>query len=272
MMVLQGPPPTHNYLPMLEACGEALRQAPSEWTFKGDHRYREILEHLRPEQAEEIIIAAQERFPEALRRLAGIAAENDSLGQPVKTHFASVGVMCSPSNLRYLWHACLVLDHLRSVNVRQTSVVEIGAGYGGLALYVHRLANLFSVGIERYTTVDLPQMAALQQRFGEALGLSIEGVDGSDGFALQRIVARPEPKVLCSIYAFAEFDEATQDWYAEQIIRHCEHGFVLWNYAPTWLHRGPNPLYAFIDRPLRVVGDTVPDYRLERWHMLDVTW
>lgn len=52
---------------------------------------------------------------------------NDAIGGPQKEFFDGVGLL-SPTNLRYLYHAHLILTHFKSKNLPSLNLVEIGGG------------------------------------------------------------------------------------------------------------------------------------------------
>jgi len=253
------------YAGMQQACAESLPLAETEWSFKSDSRYRDILEHVEPQQGEQILAALPIEFPEHVevvrQRLPAIAAENDSIGRPFRAGYPSVPVMCSPQNLQYVFHALLLLRYLQKLGTRAPNVVEIGGGYGGMALYTFRLADLFDIDIQTYTIVDIPMVLEIQSRFCAALGITVETIDGSDANALQSLVGRIESPFAFSSYGFAEFDPAMRDWYVECLLQYCPHGLMIWNAWNGWPHIPPNYVYPFLtDRPIHVIDDHVPEY------------
>jgi hypothetical protein len=256
------PPPTGNYRDYREACAEWAARPPAEWAFKRDARYQRILEHVTGPQAHEFLAVAQEaagnRWPAVLAALPELVDANDGLGAPQREQFDEAGVVCSPSNLRYLCHAVLLLTHLARLGLARVRVYELGPGYGGLALYVHRLAPAFGPKVQSYALVDLPEPGALQAAYCRALGLPVRVVDGTDADALTACLGpdRGAPRVLVSNYAFSEFDADTRAWYEARLVRKCAHGMMVWNFAePLHGHAEKplgGPLYPFTDATLTV--------------------
>jgi len=262
------PTPTSNYTSYRDVLHEAAAQKPHEWTFKSDLRYQRVLEHVDHYQAIRFLDHIQREYSaywsDAVRLLPVIAAENDRYGKPVQDTFREVDLTCSPSNMRYLSQALRLWTHAAEVGMTRMHVIEIGGGYGGLALYVDRLSQLFpDVIIDRYTIIDLPEAIVIQKRLAVALGVPIKAMDGLDplGVALA-LDASEAPRFLFSAYAFSEFDMETRDWYAEHVASKCEHGVIIWNFV-----RGVTgiaekdlggPVYQFIDKPLQVELD-LPD-------------
>lgn len=208
---------------------------PEEWTFKSNPVYRLILEHVSHEQGRAYLALASQhpRWGAKLRMLvAATALENDLLGKPIRQPFDELGIYCSPTNMRYMWHALSIWDHVEQLGLDYPSFVEIGGGYGGLALWLHRLAPM-TVG--SYTILDLPEAAAIQKSAAREWGLPIN-VD-------VYFTAMAPGSFLVSAYAFSEFSPHVRGWYEQHVVEHCPHGWLAWNMIPV---------YPFTEAPLTV--------------------
>lgn len=230
---------------------EEASKPPAEWTFKSNPAYRQILEHVSPEQGHEYLALAQSspRWSARMRVLvAETALENDRLGKPVVAPFDSLGISCSPTNMRYLWHAFQILDWLAALELKRVNVVEIGGGYGGLALWLHRLA---SGRISHYAILDLHEAGTIQAAYAEFFGLRLTVADPSYADAIL-----PWPPFLISAYAFSELSAEWREWYEQAIVRHCLHGWLLWNMIPVYPFT--SHLYEVADEvPLTGTGNKV---------------
>lgn len=244
-------------------------QPPAAWTFKGDPRYRRILEHVDPEHGDAYLalIRATPGWNVIRERvLMRTAQANDRLGGPIRAP-SSLGIDCSPTNLRYAWQAVLLEAHLARLRLWAADVIELGAGYGGLALYLDRL--LPRGLIRSHTLVDVPEAAAIQAAFCRQHRLSprrVRMADGTNGESLAGVLAATSParRALVSCYAFSEFGPAMRDWYAARLLRHCPHGFMVWNGKAV---TGTVP-YAFTDAPLTVEDErplTAPGNKVLTW-------
>jgi len=258
------PTPTSNYSDYRECLRQAARQQPAEWTFKSDPLYTRILEHVTPAQGRQFLEQVRGEYAPLWPAIAGLlpslVSENDRYGKPDTALFPPLGIRCSPSNMRYLSQALRLLSHAIDMAMGQMHVIEIGGGYGGLALYVHRLSKLFpDVAIDAYTIVDLPEAARVQNMVGAALGVPMVAVNGLDALALSWCLERSRARrFLFSAYAFSEFDAETRDWYEHRVARTCDHGVVIWNFRQGVKGFGPllgGPVYQFVDAPLRVEPD-----------------
>lgn len=252
MTIETAPVPHRDYDGYRSSILEALEQPPSQWTFKSDRRYRQILEHVTNHQAIAFLTYARQEFPDVwdgvVEVLPGIVADNDRLGQPNKSLTLFGG--CSPSNMRYLYHALLVLRHIEQTGQSAVHIVELGGGYGGLALYVQQLAHLFRTQIASYAIVDVPEACSLQATIAEWLGLPLRVANGLDGWSMMRALMPADgvQRFFVSAYGFAEFRAEFQQWYSERLIQYCGHGFLVWNYDTYW----DNPVYPFTDKPLHI--------------------
>jgi hypothetical protein len=200
-----------------------LLNEPPQWTFKSNPVYQQILEHVSPQQGREYLRLAQchpRWTPRFMQTACEVALENDRYGKPERFDFDELGITCSPTNWRYLWHALSILDH------DPQNIVEIGGGYGGLMLWLQRISRKPL----DYMIYDLSEAKAVQQIYARLHDLT-----------LSRDV--PHPRFLVSAYGFSEFDEPTRRWYEENVIPTCEHGWLVWNI---------NGLYPFTDKPLTV--------------------
>jgi hypothetical protein len=259
------PTPTRNYTGYREALREAAQQEPEDWTFKNDIRFQRVLEHVDHFQGFRFIEQMQREYAtywqDVVDLLPAVVEQNDRFGKPYVDTFHEVDLTCSPSNFRYLSQALRLFTHAAEVQPGHIHVIELGGGYGGLALYVHRLAHLFpETTIDAYTIIDLPEACAIQQRVAHELELPILAVNGLDETALEWAMERVDaPRFLFSAYAFSEFDAETRAWYESRVARKCEHGVVIWNfrYGVSGVAEKDlgGPVYQFVDAPLRVEFD-----------------
>lgn len=218
---------------------------PEEWTFKSNPVYQQILEHVSYDQGLAYLAQATQhlRWGARLRMLiAETALENDRLGQPVRREFDALGISCSPTNMRYLWHALSIWDHVEQFEIKLPQFVEIGGGYGGLALWLHRLAPM---PIGSFTSVDLPEATAIQDACAREWGLSFSTAS-----------AMVPGDFLISAYAFSEFSPDLRAWYEQQVVRHCPHGWLAWNMIPVYPFTD-KPLYIEDEQPLTGAGNKI---------------
>lgn len=255
-MTMTAPVPHVDYDGYRRVLASQAALSPDEWTFKRDPAYRQILEHVTQLQAVQFLDLAQREFPDEWGAVADLLPhlvdENDQYGRPIPELIPAFGI-CSPSNMRYLFHALLTLRAIDALEQGQIHIVELGGGYGGLALYVQRLQYLFKTRVTTYTIVDVPEACALQAAIAEQLGLSLRVFSGLGAEEMAKALLPDDgrQRFFVSAYGFAEFRAQFQEWYAERLIRHCQHGLLVWNYDPYW----DNPVYQFVNVPLTVVPE-----------------
>lgn len=190
--------------------------------FKREPVYRDILEHVTPEQGAEYlrIISANQNLklnPETWNKIL----INDRVGNPfvINYKFENGSLTCSPTTLRYLKVASDIFELFDVSRIR--SVAEIGIGYAGQCRI---LTNLLP--IQQYTLVDLPEVLLLAEKFLErtdSLDDRIRFVDGKHYYLTD------EFDFCTSNYAFSELIRAVQDSYLEKIILKSRAGYITWN-------------------------------------------
>lgn len=225
--------------------------APEAWTFKGHPACRQFIETVTQEQGDAYFRLLSQRpdwatLEPLVRRTVD---ENDALGQPILLP-SLLGLVCAPTNLRYAWQACTLADHIRALELEAADVLELGGGYGGLALYLYRL---FPEILWSHSIVDLPEAGDIQYVFCRQFAVPVQVVDGPDAIALRQAVngTKRARRVFVSCYGFGEFPPAWRLWYADRLARHCPHGFVLWNWTAPYAISDPvlSPM-TIVDEPV----------------------
>lgn len=246
-------------------------ERPEEWNFKSDVRYGEVLEHTPVEFAVEMLKWSIKAMPgldlELVRSLCDI---NDSFGKPKQAWIDPLGKY-APSNMRYLCHAIKVWQHIDTLGLSEVEIIEIGGGYGGLALWIDGLRGYFPATLLNYTVIDFPEVATLIDRMFRSLGLPWEfRAFGPEWVPAVSVL--PAERFCVSNYAFSEFDQKTRDWYAERVLEHCQHGLMVWNFPEALKDANGQefggPPYQFVKWPLTCVPD---EPRLYEGHEM-VTW
>ncbi len=118
-------------------------------------------------------------------------------------------------------------------SLNNIDVVEIGGGYGGLCLFLHKLSDLFNIKIKSYTIFDLFEPMLLQKKYLELHNIEINVINLFDNFTLNN------NSFLISNYAFSEISTDLQKIYTQKVLNpYILHGFLVWNFIP---------FYNFID-------------------------
>jgi len=197
-----------------------------EMDFKSDPRYRSILEHVSFEQGQAYLDAIKTEFgywfETHKNHLIEWCKANDEVGKPVQYEYEGFS-KCSPTDLRYIQHAYLILTHMMSNKLDRDDlrVVEIGGGYGGLCFFLLRLASLMSVNISEYRVFDLDAVVELQKTYLDHHGIKVIPCKLGDEL--------PQ-SYLISDYALGEMPKELQSEYISKVVDpYCPWGFLTWN-------------------------------------------
>jgi hypothetical protein len=182
---------------------------------------RGILEHVSLPLGAQFLARIAEEYPDVMPIVADVCGVNDSVGDTHRFDFG-VGRPVGPTSIRYVFHACEVLSRAS----RTVKIVEVGCGYGGLALIMSLLAPHFGITIENYCLYDLPQPQLLQKKFISVTApqLPIQFGDGDFGAKLEGA-----GWVLVSAYGIGEFPPEIADRYLANIVPKTSGGFLVWN-------------------------------------------
>ena len=228
------------YTKYIEAVRKNTSLSETEWNFKSDKNYRDILEHVDEKLGtiyfNEVKIRFSKVFIENKKFLAELCKENDKYGKPLKSFFPEFS-FCSPTNLRYILHSLLILEYAQKINLNDLNIIEIGGGYGGLCFFLNKLSRLFDITIKSHTIFDLEEVSQLQSLYLNKLQINNFKVCQLNNFKDLN-----NDSFLISNYAFSEIPLEVQKEYAEKVIRpFTSRGFLCWNFIP---------LYQFIEYKL----------------------
>jgi hypothetical protein len=133
----------------------------------------------------------------------------------------------TPSSLRYLYHALCIYEHIKSKNLSEVSILEIGGGYGAETIMIDQLFKLLGgIKITKYIIIDLPGVQILQKWYLSQFNLSFP-VEWKDCENFGKDVE--EDVFLISCYALGEFTNDIKDKYLDNILPKLCGGFLLWN-------------------------------------------
>ena len=207
-------------------CLEASRNDVAFQTFKSNPKYMEILEHVSQAQGLEYLKLLWEEFRLGENDIVDFCKKNDLLGSPIKHRYSDI-LICSPTSIRYIYHANLILSWMKQLDTKNIKIVELGCGYGGLCLAIQHFAKRYGVDIERYALIDLANASQLQKRYL---------VEYSQNTFLEFHSAEDHGKTLdgtdwffISNYCFSEISSENQRKYIENLLPKCQHGFLAWN-------------------------------------------
>jgi len=193
--------------------------------FKMHPSYTYMLEHVSKIQGSQ--------YYECIKKFTNIEDEeikefcikNDQIGTPIKSDFGFVTT--SPTNLRYIFQAYLILSHFKSKCVDEPiDILELGGGYGGLCLAIHHFASKYEIKINSYTIVDLSEIIKLQQYYLSQH--NTQNLSFIDGFTYGKDLENKNFYLL-SCYCFSEISKEHQSKYIQHLFPKIKHGFITWN-------------------------------------------
>jgi putative sugar O-methyltransferase len=195
--------------------------------FKRNPAYTYMLEHVDLKQGKEYLELIQ-KTDITQEEILDYSSKNDSVGNPVKQTFGNFS--CSPSSLRYIYQAYLIIKHFKTFN-QSINIVEVGGGYGGLFLAIEFFARKYNLEIESYTIIDLPVIVKFQELYLSKFSprTPIEFIDSTTfGKSLTK------KYFMISNYCFSEIPREIQEQYIRVLIPKVEHGFITWNNIPVY--------------------------------------
>jgi len=204
------------------------------WNFKSNLYYRIILEHVSEELGLEYLNSIIDRFPDFYNKnknyLIELCHKNDLIGFPIKFNYNNF-TFCSPTNLRYILHALIILTYMKDeCNLNTVDIIEIGGGYGGLCFFINNLSSFFNITINSYTLFDLESPKLLQKKYLE--NLKITNLNFED---INNIKNLKTNSFLISNYAFSEIKDEYKQEYLNKIIKpYTSYGFITWNFTNAY--------------------------------------
>jgi hypothetical protein len=198
--------------------------------FKSHPNYTYMLEHVNEKQGYEYLSCIKNNTSISINDILNFCELNDKQGNPTRVNFGFITT--SPTSLRYIWHAHLILSYFKSFNKETYDIVEVGGGYGGLCFAIHYFANQYNLKINSYTIIDLKEPSQLQKLYLENLPIqsTINFVDainfGADVYNNNLF--------LISNYCFSEISDNYQKEYIKHLFPKVVHGFMAWNLIPTY--------------------------------------
>ena len=200
--------------------------------FKSNESYNEILEHVSYDKGKEYLELIESEFGFIpLDYIIVFLNINDSYGFPNKEGFYSKNftyMNCSPTSLRYIYHALIILKHYKDTN--STSIVEIGCGYGGLFLAISFFSNLLKIEIQNYHLIDFTDVCILTEKY---INANSKWFDKMPSYYFHDCDSNyssvfDEKLFLISNYCFTEIDHQKRVNYIEHLFPKISNGFIVW--------------------------------------------
>ena len=215
-----------DYNTYTDICKKAVEDDNIFNTFKSQPRYTDILEHTLPHQANEYINLISKSYND-LEIPCEDLFKNDDIGSPQKSGFLFKDMqrIVSPSNFRYLYYGLEILSFLQENDILETSIIEIGGGYGGQCYYLSKLAPIFDIKIKKYLIFDLEDPSKLSKKFLDKIGIKNVKCEVLPE-SRENIT---EYNFIFSNYAYSEFDASVRKEYLDKVISKVKSGYFAWN-------------------------------------------
>jgi hypothetical protein len=202
-------------------------EKPSAW--KKDRRIIGILEHLSVEFAVEYLKFIKTVFSNS--QIETLAALNDRVGEAdVKT---ISDIRTSPSSVRYIAHSIEICQHILKKGLNDVTIIEVGGGYGGLALILSEVSKLFNVRIAKYIIYDLPGVRRIQQFYLSNFKLPYE-VQWNESSTFGSDLAAEGTNFLVSAYCISELPRGVGIHYLRNLLPKISGAFIVWNMSPLF--------------------------------------
>jgi hypothetical protein len=199
----------------LNACNAAVSSDETFSKFRSCKSYRKILEHVPPRTGEKYLrqLKKSDVPYQTLRNLV----PEINLGGPATYHFRAVGKI-SPTSIRY----AKVHNDIRNIfgDLTDYNILEIGCGYGGLALQMMSAESLRSFDI-----ADLEVVELLAQKYVQRIT-----PESSKILRIARKIEYETIDLVISNYAFSELTRELQDDYLERYILKSKRGYMIYNH------------------------------------------
>lgn len=210
-----------------------------EIQFKNNANYNNVLENVSRDYGVEYLNRIETEFPQVtFEDIRSFIIANDKYGGSIKTIFTMKNMKllyCSPSNLRYIYQALVILSYYKETNGR--NIVELGQGYGGLFLAINMFMNKIpGIVINKYIMIDLPNSSKLATKYLEAhsdiIHIPREIYDNTMianiTVPITECKQSPNDTFFISNYCFTAIDSNAREMYVDKIIQPCSHGFLTW--------------------------------------------
>jgi len=206
---------THKLKSYLDICELASNDMNVFNIFKSHKDYIPVLEH--------VSYLEGLGYLEELKNIYTISPFliNDKYGSPTKYLYPQGEF--SPTTLRYI-KVSVDLHNIFGNNIfnNPINIVEIGGGYGGQSLIIHRN----NAKINTYKIIDLPPVNKLIKKYTEINGIYVILIDALNTEEIKRI----EPfDLLISNYAFCECNEQIRKLYLDNVIAKSKYGYMTIN-------------------------------------------
>jgi hypothetical protein len=215
-------------------CIAIAEEKRTNWKHHPNVKY--MLEHESHACAAQYVLQIKKTGLLSDEQIQRVASLNDAVGGAKKEDFGN-GLACSPSSLRYIMHAVDLVLLLKKKGINVFQCIEIGGGYGGLALVTHCVAELLGIEIQQYLIYDLKEVTKLQQFYLQQHEKTLFnrrifwGNAETCGADANNLLLPNVHVALVSHYCFSEIPEFLRQKYAQNLFPLAETVYMRWNWG-----------------------------------------
>jgi hypothetical protein len=161
----------------------------------------------------------------------------NDIGCPYTYRFLIDGnpITLSPTTLRYVYYTLDILSYIKTLDLKKIQATEVGGGYGFQSILLFEFAKLFSLEIDAYKIVDLPEANNMQKQYVKACESYIEPIMDKIEFCsfydVEKTNFKADNSFFISNYALGEFNKEIQDYYMKYVVSFMKHGYICWNFS-----------------------------------------
>jgi len=237
-------------------------------SFKNNRKYTYMLEHVTEKLGEQYLKLILTECTEIDEEdLINYLTLNDRFGDTVKSSYVTnkgTNISCSPTSLRYVYHALVILDYYKTTDCE--NMVELGCGYGGLFLAINFFANILNIHIAKYNIIDLPSANNLIE-FYLNLHKDVITIPYEFHESAKYGATVPSGKLFfISNYCFTEIDITNKNLYSINLLKRADHGFIIWQSLTYDLNNMKNvfqdisQVEMIDERPQTCLNTLTPNY------------
>jgi hypothetical protein len=198
--------------------------------FKSHADYTGILEHVSYELGEKYLTLLENEFSEiTYENIIGYITINDAYGEPVKHHYKYLNrkdFLCSPTSLRYIYHALVILKYYKESECK--NIVEVGCGYGGLCLSIQYFSKLLNVNIINYNIIDLKPICNLIKSYLQIHNDNIySNINYHESNTYGKNIVDSD-LFFISNYCYTEINVEHNTNYTQFLLSKAKNGFLVW--------------------------------------------
>lgn len=212
-----------------QICKEIVTNDIKEWKQHPD--VYNMIEHLPDWIGNEFLMEIEKKENLDLKILKEISLLNDRFGSKLYEYeYKKEKFYISPTTIRYIFHAVEILNILLKKKLNNITFVEIGGGYGGLALILIYLSKTkkYSIKIDKYIMYELPLVSDLQKVYLDQFDFVSGVVSWKNNVSLGKDIEENN-YFLISNYTLSTIDIYKRREYLFNLLPKAMSGYMVWN-------------------------------------------